>query len=246
MNTLTPEIKKALLAKLKLVVNSEGERIYLFGPVRMPITLADSIYSFQWYSWLKNPELPEDPEQLLETLVRLPLAELQQSSVLTYGDFQGAEKAKVRIHSICHTGDIFGSLRCDCGSQLHSAIEQIANFGAGAIIYAANHEGRGIGLFNKALTYELQDLGFDTAEANLRLGHNLDDRSYKDVATVLTTLRSKPIILLSNNPLKSESLRKHGVGVTRVETLLGTVSDFNRAYLQSKKQRFNHTLESLV
>lgn len=246
MHTLTPELKKMLLSKLKISVNSDGERIYLFGPVQMPIKIEERTFSFQWYTWLKHPELPEDLEELLEMLDQLPLADLQQSSVLTYGDFPAAELAKVRIHSICHTGDIFGSQRCDCGSQLQLAFEQIAVFGVGAIIYVANHEGRGIGLFNKSLTYALQEHGFDTAEANLRLGHNLDDRSYKDVASVLTTMRSNPILLLSNNPLKLESLRRLGVNITRVEKLHGVVSAFNRSYLQSKKHHFNHTLESLV
>ncbi|WP_373692362.1 GTP cyclohydrolase II [Cohnella silvisoli] len=243
---LTPELKKMLLSKLKKSVNPDGERIFLFGPVQMPIQIDGETFPFQWYTWLKHPDLPADSESLLNMLDRLPLAELQQSSVLTYGDYSDSELAKVRIHSICHTGDIFGSQRCDCGSQLHIAFQQIVEFGVGAIVYVANHEGRGIGLFNKSLTYALQEHGFDTAEANLSLGHNLDDRSYQDVAIVLNMLRSNPILLLSNNPLKRQSLGRHGVPVIGVENLHGVVSDFNRSYLQSKKHRFNHTLESLV
>ena len=235
-----------LLSKLRTAVNGDGEAIHLFGPVNMPIQIEEQTHSFQWYTWLTHPDLPSDPEALLDRINRLPLADWQQSSVLTYGDFSDAELAKVRIHSICHTGDIFGSQRCDCGSQLKSAFRQIVAFGAGAVVYVADHEGRGIGLFNKSLAYALQEHGFDTAEANLALGHLLDERSYQDVAVVLTLLRKSPIRLLSNNPEKLQSLRKHGVNVDGAETLHGDVSDFNRSYLEIKKQRFNHTLETLV
>lgn len=244
MPSLTPQMKDMLLSRLQQTENAAGECIYLFGPVQMPIKIGEQLAQFQWYTWLKQPGLPDDPEELLKVLPKLPLAEVQQSSILTYGDFREADLAKVRIHSICNTGDIFGSQRCDCGSQLQRAFQRIVDYGVGAVVYVADHEGRGIGLFNKSLTYALQENGFDTAEANVKLGHPLDSRSYGDVAAMLRLLRPNPIVLLSNNPLKFEELQEHGIPIVRVESLLGTVSEYNRSYLHTKKVHFQHSLES--
>lgn len=246
MPSLSPELKSALLSRLQSTTNTNGERVFLCGPVQLPIKVGNDTVLFQWYAWLKHPGLPENPEDLLRVLPKLPLGQLQQSSVLTYGDFRAADVAKVRIHSICHTGDVFGSQRCDCGSQLSLAFEQIVEQGAGAVVYVADHEGRGIGLFSKAMTYVMQENGLDTAEANLRLGHPLDSRSYADVAAVLRMLRTEPIVLLSNNPLKFEKLQAHGIAIGGVESLFGTVSEHNRSYLQTKKLQFLHSLGLLM
>src|SRR5690606_19690038 len=141
------------------------------------------------------------------------LAEFQQSSVLVYGDFEHADRALIRLHSICHTGDIFGSKRCDCGFQLKQSMRLIVKHGHGALFYLANHEGRGIGLFNKALAYILQENGYDTVDANLQLGFADDSRNYEDAIQVLQSLRTKPVTLITNNPRKLAALRKANLDI---------------------------------
>ena len=115
------------------------------------------------------------------------------------------------MHSICHTGDIFGSQRCDCGYQLHESMKMIVEHGCGAIFYLADHEGRGIGLFSKSLAYLLQEEGYDTVEANHALGFEDDTRSYDDAIKVLEVLRQKPVTLITNNPKKLAALKEHGL-----------------------------------
>ena len=115
------------------------------------------------------------------------------------------------MHSICHTGDIFGSKRCDCGYQLHQSMKMIAEHGCGAIFYLADHEGRGIGLFSKSLAYLLQQEGYDTVEANQALGFEDDTRSYEGAIRVLRELRENPVTLITNNPKKLNALKKHGL-----------------------------------
>ena len=115
------------------------------------------------------------------------------------------------MHSICHTGDIFGSQRCDCGYQLHESMKMVVDHGCGAIFYLADHEGRGIGLFSKSLAYLLQEAGYDTVEANHELGFEDDTRSYEEAIAVLSELREKPVTLITNNPKKLQALKNHGL-----------------------------------
>jgi GTP cyclohydrolase II len=159
---------------------------------------------------------------------------------LVYGDFENEENAFIRMHSICHTGDIFGSKRCDCGYQLKQSMKMITDQGTGALFYLANHEGRGIGLFSKAMAYVLQEKGMDTVEANLALGFVDDSRNYDDAIEVLKVLRSKPVTLITNNPKKLEALQKAGLNVSSREPLWGDVSEFNEKYLQTKINRSGH------
>jgi GTP cyclohydrolase II len=168
------------------------------------------------------------------------LAEMQQSSVLVYGDFQNSNDALIRMHSICHTGDIFGSKRCDCGFQLKQAMKMIAAHGSGALFYLANHEGRGIGLFSKAMAYVLQEEGLDTVEANLELGFVDDARNYDDAIKVLKTLRSNPVTLITNNPRKLEALEKSGANLLGRVQLWGDISEYNKKYLETKVVRSGH------
>ncbi|MCM2675779.1 GTP cyclohydrolase II [Alkalicoccobacillus plakortidis] len=225
--------------KIQMIPLDEGA-IYLVGPIQLPVNLYGETVTFQWYCWLHCQEVTEDFDRMLEKLSSENLAEFQQSSVLTYGDFSFDEDAIIRMHSICHTGDIFGSKRCDCGFQLKQSMKMIAEHGTGALFYLANHEGRGIGLFSKAMAYILQENGYDTVEANQALGFVDDSRNYDDVIKVLKTLRSKPVTLITNNPKKLEALRNAGLPVLGRTPLWGDVSEFNKAYLDTKVNRSGH------
>lgn len=148
----------------------------------------------------------------------------------------------VRIHSCCATGDIFGSQRCECGPQLRRAQQMVADAGVGAVIYLAQHEGRGIGLFAKAAAYLLQDKGFDTYEANRKLGFPDDGRDFADATFILHHLRGagQPIRLISNNPEKRKALETGGVTVSGMVPLINGLSKYNLRYLQTKQAK-GHT-----
>ncbi|WP_374723138.1 GTP cyclohydrolase II [Peribacillus tepidiphilus] len=236
---LTANTVAMLEDKIK-TIQHKGKAIYLVGPIKLPVSLFGETVIFQWYSWLQCREVTENIEEIIAKLSSVNLAELQQSSVLIYGDFEKAEDALIRMHSICHTGDIFGSKRCDCGFQLKQSMKMIVNHGTGALFYLANHEGRGIGLFSKALAYLLQEKGLDTVEANVTLGFVDDSRNYDDAIEVLKTLRSKPVTLITNNPRKLEALQKSGMNVSGREPLWGDVSEYNEKYLQTKIKRSGH------
>jgi 3,4-dihydroxy 2-butanone 4-phosphate synthase/GTP cyclohydrolase II len=149
----------------------------------------------------------------------------------------------VRVHSECLTGDVFGSLRCDCGSQLDRALEVVGGADAGVIVYVRGHEGRGIGLGHKLQAYELQDTGMDTVDANHALGFPADSREYDVAAAILHDLEVRRVRLLSNNPAKSEGLSLHGIEVTEQVPLLGTTTSENLRYLETKRERMAHTFE---
>lgn len=225
--------------KIQLIRNKE-KAIYLVGPIKLPVNLYGETEVFQWYCWLHCDEVTDNMERIIEKLSSSNLAEKQQSSVLVYGDFANDENALIRMHSICHTGDIFGSKRCDCGYQLKHSMKMITEHGAGALFYLANHEGRGIGLFSKAMAYVLQEEGLDTVEANLSLGFVDDARNYDDAIEVLKNLRSKPVTLITNNPKKLHALQKSGLNVSGREPLWGDKSEFNEKYLQTKINRSGH------
>jgi GTP cyclohydrolase II len=196
--------------------------------------------NFGWYCWLNCDEIVEDFERLIEKLSSLNLVEFPQSSVLTYGDFSYGDDAIIRMHSICHTGDIFGSKRCDCGFQLKQSMKMIADHGTGALFYLANHEGRGIGLFSKAIAYLLQENGYDTVEANQALGFVDDSRNYGDAIMVLKALRSKQVKLITNNPKKLVALKQSGLPVSGRQPLWGDISEYNEKYLETKINRSGH------
>jgi len=145
----------------------------------------------------------------------------------------------VRVHSECLTGDVLGSMRCDCGSQLQQAMELIEESGAGLIIYLRDQEGRGIGLSEKIRAYELQDQGLDTVEANLALGHDVDERDFNDAAEILRSLGILNVTLLTNNPLKLQTLQEAGFHVTS-QTLHGETNPFNQRYIETKRERLGH------
>ncbi|MBX2999335.1 MAG: GTP cyclohydrolase II [Caldilineaceae bacterium] len=161
---------------------------------------------------------------------------------LVYGEIAGHDPVLVRVHSECFTGDVMGSLRCDCGPQLHAAMRMIAEEGRGVIIYL-RQEGRGIGLEMKLRAYNLQDAGYDTVDANLLLGHQADERNYLPAVYILRDLGLHAIRLLTNNPTKIEALRSLGIHVTDRVPLQVAANHQNIGYLTTKVQRMRHLLE---
>lgn len=162
--------------------------------------------------------------------------------VIFKGDVEGSEDLPVRVHSECFTGDVLGSLRCDCGDQLHKALQIINREGRGMVIYLSQ-EGRGIGLTEKLKAYNLQDRGFDTVEANLELGHDADLRDYSAAALVLQDFRIKSIRLLTNNPSKIENLRKYGIDIRGRIPVVCPSNPLNERYLATKRSKMRHILE---
>ena len=167
--------------------------------------------------------------------------------VLAMGETDGARDLLVRVHSECLTGDLLGSLRCDCGGQLRLAMEAIAAEGRGAVVYMRGHEGRGIGLGQKLRAYELQQReGLDTLEANLALGLPVDDRDYTAAAAILTDLGVRSVRLMTNNPEKCRALTEGGVPVTDRLALETEPNEHNWAYLAAKRHRMGHRLERIA
>jgi 3,4-dihydroxy 2-butanone 4-phosphate synthase/GTP cyclohydrolase II len=158
---------------------------------------------------------------------------------LKFGSIDSKQPLLVRIHSECLTGDVLGSLRCDCGSQLERAMNEIERAGSGLVIYLRDQEGRGIGLSEKIKAYQLQDQGLDTVDANLALGHNIDERDFGDAAEILHSLRIDSVTLLSNNPEKLESLTSTGIKAS-LQFLSGEINTFNEKYVATKKERLGH------
>lgn len=237
-----PNVLSLLENKIKLI-NKGNEAIYLVGPIKLPVNLYGETVEFKWYCWLKSDKVTEDFQEVIDHLSSANLADYQQSSVLVYGNFEHSEDALIRMHSICHTGDIFGSKRCDCGYQLKQSMKMIAEHGTGALFYLANHEGRGIGLFSKSMAYILQENGYDTVEANEALGFADDTRNYDDAIEVLKALRSKPVTLITNNPKKLKALQAAGAPVSKRTPLWGDVSEYNKKYLQTKIKKSGHLAE---
>ena len=160
---------------------------------------------------------------------------------LIMGDVSDGEPVLVRVHSSCMTGDIFGSKRCECGEQLHLAMQTIEKEGRGAIIYL-NQEGRGIGLMDKIKAYKLQENGFDTVDANLHLGHKADERDYGVGANILHSLGIKKMRLMSNNPVKRIGLEGYGIEITENVPLEVEPNEYNAQYMHTKKERMGHIL----
>jgi len=160
---------------------------------------------------------------------------------LIKGEWEPDEPVLVRVHSSCVTGDIFGSMRCECGEQLHKAMEMIEKEGKGAIVYM-NQEGRGIGLMNKIKAYKLQEEGLDTVEANLHLGFDADERDYGVGAQILRELGVSKIRLMSNNPVKRIGLEAYGLSIVENVPIEVVPNQYNEFYMHTKKERMGHNL----
>src|SRR5699024_709294 len=236
---LDSNVLSVLKDKIQLI-KTKDKALYLVGPIQLPVNLDGETTLFKWYSWLSCKEVTEDYERIIEKLASSNLAEYQQSSVLIYGDFENSDEALIRMYFICHTGNIFGSKRCDCGFQLKESMKKMKENGSGALFYLANHEGRGIGLFSKAMAYVLQENGFDTVEANENLGFDNDLRNYDDAIMVIKSLITKPVTLITNNPNKLIALRDSGLHVVGRIPLWGDVSEYNEKYLQTKITKSGH------
>ncbi|MFC3787535.1 GTP cyclohydrolase II [Paenibacillus sp. GCM10012307] len=238
-------MEKLLSEHVKQIPYRHDKSIYVSGPVALPVAIAGQVHNFKWYCWFVEEAIsPEEP--LIAFVRRHRLEERQVSSALVYGDFETQDQALVRIHSTCHTGDIFGSEKCDCGPQLKHAFERIVEQGTGAIFYLANHEGRSIGLFAKNIAYKIQELGFDTVQANEIIGYGIDERRYEETFKVIRYLRSGPIQLITNNPEKVEEARKAGIHVSDVlvNWVGGTIH--NRNYMDVKIKKTGHLQVSPV
>ncbi|MFN8106979.1 MAG: bifunctional 3,4-dihydroxy-2-butanone-4-phosphate synthase/GTP cyclohydrolase II [Nocardioidaceae bacterium] len=165
---------------------------------------------------------------------------------LVYGDVTGTEPVLTRVHSECLTGDVFGSQRCDCGPQLHEALDLIVKEGRGVVVYLRGHEGRGIGLLAKLQAYSLQDGGRDTVDANLDLGLPADARHYGAATQILKDLGVQSVRLMTNNPDKTASLEAYGVPVVERVALAPSPNHHNIAYLRAKRDRMGHELPELA
>jgi 3,4-dihydroxy 2-butanone 4-phosphate synthase/GTP cyclohydrolase II len=163
---------------------------------------------------------------------------------LIKGEWEKEEPVLIRMHSSCATGDIFGSLRCECGEQLRQAMQMIEKEGKGAIVYLSQ-EGRGIGLMDKMKAYKLQEQGLDTVDANLHLGHDSDEREYGVGAQILRDIHVSKIRLITNNPIKRAALEGYGLEIVENIPIEIPTNPYNETYMRTKKERMGHTLKNI-
>jgi GTP cyclohydrolase II len=232
--------------------STDGDVISMLGPIPMPIAVDGEEQMLEWYPFVRNVELrkvqrsaaevSDGSSEAFRTLIQ---QHMSVNSILMTPGFPGTDRAPlVRIHSCCMTGDVFGSMRCECGPQLEAAFAAISKEG-GAVVYMSSHEGRGIGLWAKAVTYLLQDEGQDTYQANVSLGLPEDSRDFSDAAAVLRYfLKGAPLRLMSNNPIKRRQLEQNGQPVADMVSHVAGVGKHNLRYLRSKKHK-GHSLPEL-
>jgi 3,4-dihydroxy 2-butanone 4-phosphate synthase / GTP cyclohydrolase II len=211
------------------------------------ITIADLIkYRIRTESLVKRAAIAKLPTRFGDFTIHVfdNAVDNQEHVALVRGDITDGNDVLVRVHSSCLTGDVLHSVRCDCGAQLDAAMERISAEGRGVLLYL-NQEGRGIGLANKIRAYELQDEGFDTVEANERLGFKADQRDYGVGVQILRELGVRTMRLLSNNPRKLVAIEGYGLTVSDWLPLEIPASDSTRRYLKTKKEKLGHKLSSV-
>jgi 3,4-dihydroxy 2-butanone 4-phosphate synthase / GTP cyclohydrolase II len=211
------------------------------------ITIADLIkYRIRTESLVKRAAIAKLPTRFGDFTIHVfdNSVDNQEHVALVRGDITDGQNVLVRVHSSCLTGDVLHSVRCDCGAQLERAMQRITGEGRGVILYL-NQEGRGIGLANKIRAYALQDQGYDTVEANERLGFKADHRDYATGVAILRDLGVRSMRLLSNNPKKLAGLTDHGLVVSELVPLEIPASDGTRRYLKTKKEKLGHVLSSV-
>lgn len=209
------------------------------------ISIEDLIaYRFKQESLIQRGvkvKLPTEFGQF-EMIVYRQISNGLEHAALIKGKWKASEPILVRVHSSCVTGDIFHSLRCDCGQQLENAVKMIEKEGKGAILYMMQ-EGRGIGLFNKIMTYKLQEEGMDTVEANIELGFHSDERDYGIGAQILRDLGIKKIKLITNNPVKRAGLEGYGLEIVEIVSNEIPSNKYNEFYLRTKRDKMGHLLK---
>ena len=212
------------------------------------ITIADLIrYRRQHEKLIKRVAEARIPTSVgeFDSIVYESTLDGEQHIALVMGDVAGKEDVLVRVHSECLTGDAFGSLRCDCGPQLQTALAKIAEEGSGVLVYLRGHEGRGIGLGHKIRAYQLQEAGSDTVDANIELGLPVDSREYGIGAQMLVDLGVTTMRLMTNNPIKYGGLEGFGLDITERVPLESSPNSHNIDYLRTKQQRMGHLLGGL-
>lgn len=229
------------LAEKIQIVEKEGIKLIVSGPASLPIEIKEKTYMFQWYTWFKLPyHLRHLKKEEFLRNVKILDSSIQYSSLFIFGDFTHSPSAVIRFHSICHTGDIFHSQKCDCGYQLNRSLEKVIDYSCGALFYLANQEGRGIGLFYKNLAYILQEKGFDTVEANHQLGFNDDSRTYEEAILLLKHFRDKPVDIMTNNPSKIDSLMNSDIKIKNTIPIWSNSNEYNENYLKTKRLKNGH------
>ena len=237
--------KKARLlpAALVVTISKEIENLLISNQVSHATVkdLYKQSYHFELLSNLSSAKLPISNKTDVELKVFRDLTEISEHYAIIFGDPYNKDDCITRIHSACFTGDLLGSKKCDCGEQFREAISTMEKYKKGVLLYL-NQEGRGIGLANKMRAYHLQNMGYDTVEANHRLGFEDDERDLAVAAQILKSLNLYKIKLMTNNPRKIELLSEHGIKVSKRIPLIVKANSKNKNYLHTKAVKSGHLL----